>query len=218
MKRFILGTLCLMMVVLSISFVSAKSDKHVTIKGVDGRKVKITIEADEMPNNEMLQDIVDENLDSDTFIIYEVGHIETKDWLPNEIFVTQGITSFMPLVTSYTSKNVFESDRFIESCAKGETITISRTITEKLSLDFSGDMHIGTGGLKNEISYSLTKGKTLVGPPESSRYNSRQFRCKFYQNKGNWSQIVFLNGIKYTFKGNFKEPAYYVSYSKDTYQ
>lgn len=71
MKRIIATTLCFIMISLSFGSISAKSDKQITIKGTDGRKAKITIEAtvDKVPDSKLLQTIVDENPDCDNFII-----------------------------------------------------------------------------------------------------------------------------------------------------
>lgn len=175
--------------------------------------MNFTIEAGlkDKVSTEELTSIANSNTDTENITILDVGYTE-----PSKMESLTGITFITPPIKSYTAHNVFESDRFMDSCAKGETKTLQYTITEKLTAKVTGDIKIGSLDIVNEISYSLTKGQILVGPPENKRENSREYRCKFYQNEGTWVQIGQVNGTPFNLNGKFKEPSKYISYSKDT--
>lgn len=195
-------------------------DNSTVLTSESGTSVNVTFEGDtaNQITSEELQSIVNENSDAENITIYEVGvaevppvdeyGISTYHWLIDKVYSP---------VKTYTSKNVFSRDDFMDSCAKGETKTITRTISATLEAEYSGELAGGDLGLKGSLTYSLERGKTLVGPPEDSRYNTREFRVKFYVNKGTWTQNVLLNdGRTVTRSGSFIEPNRYVSYSKDT--
>lgn len=123
----------MMLSVFSVSAKSISADTKTTITSDDGRKVTVTIKSsvDKKMAQEAIESIVNSNPDSDNFVIYEIGYSspvsETTDG--TEIKAS-GITGFTPVVKSYTQTNVFESDRFMASCAKGETKTIVEVINK----------------------------------------------------------------------------------------
>lgn len=43
-------------------------------------------------------------------------------------------------------------------------------------------------GITSALTSVIEKGSKLVGPLESSKNNSREYRCKFYVNKWTWNQ------------------------------
>lgn len=224
LKNLMLGLISCSISLMFFSTTFAQSNDRV-ITSKTGTTVTFTV----APNvNEKLavkemQALADANPNAGHITIQEIGFVDSEQ---QPLSLSQKSITISPMghwlidyvedpVISYTSKNVFESDRFVDSCAKGETKTVKYELTESLKLDYSGDLY-GSLGLKGSITYVIEKGKELVGPPEGSLYNTREFRVKFYENKGTWSQKTHLHdGRVFTETGTFTEPNRYVSYSID---
>jgi len=228
MKKFISLFLSLTFI-LSVMVIPAyaESDKVMKVKSSEGREVNFIIKADikNQIKNEMLKELADENPDTSNITIFAFGSAETpaidprnstaksdsiKEVSPSLI----GETWWTPAIKTYTAYSVLESDRFMASCARGETKTVTSTLTAGLSPGYSGTA-LGGVSLNGSISYSITVGTTLTGPPEGSSYNSREYRCKFYENRGTWAQVYCILGFITNPSGTFQEPSYYLSYSVD---
>lgn len=204
----------------------AKSTDTLKIKSNDGRLVNFTIKEGLKPDIKVLQDIANDNPDTTNIEILDIGIAETAflSELNDRSTTIDGVVGInsVPYPVPFTlTKNqiksdVLESDRWMESCAKGQTKYISSSIEASLSPSYTG---IAVGlTLNGTIKYTITTVTTLVGPPEDSPNNCREYRCKFYQNTGWWSQIwMWTDGLPHTFTGNYAEPSYYYSYSKDLY-
>lgn len=222
MKKFLCMVLCGVLLFLNISGAYASREHTFQILADDGRLVNFTINSDikEKISIDILRSLASRNADTDNIIIYEFGY--AKPFLElsgNSNVKPAGLPVVGIIVTKYERRDVFESDRFMDSCAKGETKTITKTIKEELNLEVTG-FPVGSTGLKGNITHSITKGQTLVGPPEGSPYNCREYRCEFYQNEGIWTQPYWPSGIEHDpviLTGKFYEPSYYYSYSKDIY-
>lgn len=228
MKKFISLFLCLTLLLCNVAMASAESNQKLQIRNSKGKIVNFTIEPNSKGKFTMdeLYSIANSNTDTDNITIHEIGYADKKGIELSSIssnisssISIKSIPIYVPgsTVTKVTKKNVLESDRFIESCAKGETLTIQKTIKESLNLDLSGDLRYGKMGLNGSVEYTLKKGKKLVGPPESSEKNCREYRCKFFENHGTWTQIwTHSNPTRpVVHSGTFKEPSKYYSYSKD---
>ena len=231
-KKFLSLFVCLVLLLTVMSTaVFAESDQKAKVKSSDGREVTFTIKAGlkAQITEEMLKDLANENPDTTDITILDIGYaapvtIESKSSTTESGSIdakTTGdtvalslVTIIGPVVKGYTATNVLESDRFMASCARGETKTVTTTITVSLSPSYTG-APLGGLTLNGSISYSITQGSQLVGPPEGSTYNTREFRCKFYENRGNWSQFNIILGFPVPLSGTFKEPNHYVSYSID---
>jgi hypothetical protein len=133
------------------------------------------------------QVLVDTYPDAGNITIYEIGTVDSlsKDNDNSyQMLVMSGrhwlVDYAEDAIKTYTRRNYFESDRFMDSCAKGEKKTIKKTISTSLSWGCSGDQ-VYNLDVNYNLTYSIVRGQELVGPPESSAYNSREFRVKFYE-------------------------------------
>lgn len=200
----------------------ANNDKEILqVVSSNGRTVNFTIEPNIQENvsTEELISIADSNVNSDNITIIDVGYALpeiSKNISQKSVQANVPIIVASPPVKNYTSYNNFQSDRFMASCARGETKTITQKIDASLSSNISGDTPVGSLGITSSITYTITVGTVLTGPSESSSYNTREYRCKFYQNKGNWGQVVNIDGWDFSRSGTFTEPSKYISYSIDT--
>ena len=178
MKKLLVSCLCLAFILSSLSFSAfAQSDHKVKVKTSDGREVNITIKPglESKVSQDMLTDLANENPNTDNITILDVGIASEpvsefsgsqkpphNELLNNSLMVTVPYPIPFTLTKTQTAADVFESDRFMDSCAKGETKTVSSTITASLSPQYTGIV-VGLT-LNGTISYSITKGSTLVGP------------------------------------------------------
>lgn len=231
LKKVFSVILCLSIIFTSFSassFASTANDQIFKVTAANNRVVtfkissELTKEIGQERLRSIMNDLANENTDTSSITILNFGLAK-----PNQISSTKnsaqysktalaGYTTIGPVVKTYATRNVLESDRFMASCAKGQTKTVTTTITSSLSSTYS-NIPVGTGlELNGTISSSISVGTTLTGPPEGSPYNTREYRTKFYQNTGDWVQINWLNGNPITLRGTFKEAAYYTDYSKDT--
>ncbi len=222
MKKVLIVILCVVFLLSSLSisaFAATTSDRSMKVTSSDGRIVNFTVKSTvkSVISSADLMEIANSNPGSTEFTIYGkvyAGSTTQVGSAKQSSVALAGLTYIGPVIKGYTETNAFESDRFMASCARGETKTVSSTITASLSPSYTGTA-LGGVGLNATISYSITSGSTLNGPPEGSSYNCREFRCKFYENRGNWAQCNMINGIPLNLSGTFKEPAYYLSYSVD---
>ncbi len=221
MKKILSVVLCIVLFLssLGMSTYASTGDRSSRVVSSDGRIVVFTIK-NTVKNNISsadLKDIADSNPGATEFTIYgkeyarSTAQVNAKE---QTTLVPAGQTIIGPVVKGYTETNVLESDRFMASCARGEIKTITEEISTRLSPSYTGTA-IGGVSLNATISYTISVGTTLKGPDEGSSYNCREFRCKFYENRGNWVQFNTIEGIPITLSGTFKEPAYYLSYSVD---
>lgn len=233
MKKILSLVIILTIITSSFSTVFAKQTATKTYTNSDGDIINVTVDK-KLPviPEDVIQEIIDSNPELNNINITGVGFAETTVDIgqsnPNTAslssdskedeslnMVTASSVVIGPIIKTYTSTKKLVKDSFMASCARGETKTVSSTITSSLDLKTSGDVPWGSLELNGKISYSITKGTTLVGPPESSSYNCREFRCKFYENRGYWDQIVIINNVPLHLSGTFNEPNSYYSYSRD---
>lgn len=208
MKKVLCFALCISFLFSCLSFssfASPVSDRSMQVLASDGRTAHFTIKSTvkDTVKREDLKRIADNNPDSNSFIIYDKVYANKSDDF--------SLRSWSPVFKTYLNENYLQSDRFMASCAKGETKTITHSFESSLSPGYTGNP-VGIS-LKATITYTITVGTVLVGPPEGSYYNCREFRCEFYESGGTWEQWY---GVTKTM-GTFTEPTYYHSYSKDIY-
>ena len=74
--------------------------------------------------------------------------------------------------------------------ARGQTQTLSSSWSSTLSCEISGDISSASLGITKSITKSYSKSDTFSGPPENSYYNCREFRVKFYENRGTYTAVL----------------------------
>ena len=178
---------------------------------------------------EVIQDLKESNPDAGLITIYEYGEVQSVQ--DRNIQSNNSPSALLPPTYVYritSSKSVTQSDVLVKdefkfSVAKGEDVTLSQTYTGSLKGSISGSpWDKGAIGAEITITAQYTKGTKYSGPPESSIYNTREFRMKFYEERGTWRQIrdaistitqeVIATETK---TGNYNKPTRFVSYSLD---
>lgn len=135
--------------------------------------------------------------------------------------------SYSNVVVTKTTSDAVLGDYFIISVARGAEKTLSstwtRTISSSLQVATSStdDFPVpstNTLGISASITSSYTTTLLFHGPEESSPYNSRQYRVKFYGDKGTWSATAIwdFNIMRRSqLTGTWIKPTYYAEYSID---
>lgn len=201
-------------------------------------EVIISSDANDIPNN-IVQQIIKENPDAGVINILEYGDCDSSDIEENEIINIPKKIVDLPANTYGGTQVLIQDiktkkdspveklakDVFKLSVAKGETQTLTTEYTASLKSSFEGS-YFETASIGADITMTVRhkRGSVFKGPEESSRYNTREYRTKFYHNVGRYTQLAFkntyVNGRKVssqliTKKGVYKIPTRYVSYSTD---
>ncbi|MDF1616746.1 hypothetical protein [Petrocella sp. FN5] len=229
MKKYLTKLLVLVFVCIlfasSISYAASTKEIKETKKqfvNSEGQTVSVTIpnEYKKDITDKEIEEIINAHLYAANVIIEEIGiageSILISQSSPELIQVQNyGAVTFGPLIKKYTAYSALQSDRFIASAARGQVYTATSTKSYSLSPSITGTIPNGSLNLAGTASYVVYVGSQFSGPPNDSAYNSREFRCKFYENRGTWSQVTKVYGNNITSKGTFKEPVRYASYSFD---
>lgn len=196
-----------------------------SMKIVNNKGIYVTVDIQAPARGKLTVEQIKEFADAvenenDKITIYDIVY-------PDETFSTSSVNN----TRSYTDLYIYPaqsvtkeaSDYFIISVAKGQTITRTTEFSEKCSLtlttSFDTSLGIDVIGLTaslgsqttSEISVTVTTSEYFSGPPESSQYNSREYRVKFYHRYRDFR--ITVNG-EYEF-GHFWEPMHYSRYSID---
>lgn len=135
--------------------------------------------------------------------------------------------TYRDIVVTKTTSDALLGDYFIISVARGAEKTLSSTWTKTISSSLqvtsssSSDSPVpstNTLGISASVTTSYTTTLLFRGPAESSPYNSRQYRVKFYGDKGTWSataiwEVNIARRVQLT--GTWIKPTYYLEYSID---
>lgn len=160
-----------------------------------------------------IQDIIENQHlnDGDRVIIHEVKEVSDST---NDVQPLFGYT----YKTTKTSGSEWKAqDYFVISAAKGQTTTLSSKFSQTITTKFT----VGDPFVKADIGGSVTAEYSVthkfVGPPETSSYNSREFRVQFYAKTVTWTQkkINSSNVVVDTKTGKADVPTKYALYSID---
>lgn len=212
MKKIISGIVFVCFIAFSIATALAQPEVTV-LHGAAG-----------IPQN-VLNDILMEVPEDSKVIIYGwhegVEGEESKEIEPRAGWV------FSDLKTTTTQTDVALNNYFVISVAKGATTTLSaewkKTVKSSVSINSNAQGIPAPLAGKLEVSAEVTARYTVTrkfqGPPEESPYNSRQYRVRFYGDKGTWtgiaeSQVNPANRPKVS--GTWTKPTRYAEYSIDT--
>lgn len=167
--------------------------------------------------NEVIQDIIKDNPDAKEIIIYD--YYEAKKDGHSDIS-TRGLPKVEDLVKITNEYDAFAKDEFVTSVAKGQSVTLSSKWTGTLQSSISGECTVSELSLLSSITKEYSTSFVFTGPPESSSCNSREYRVKFYENRGTYTArrsngAPGCGGAWRTVSGNWSEPSKYAAYSVD---
>ena len=186
-------------------------------------QVNISNDALGVPDD-IIYDLIKENPDAGVINITDYGVAEQSPELP-EIEPAAVYYGEVTTTTKVTTPERLVKDEFKFSVAKGEEVTLSKTYEGSLTGNVTGiPFKKASIGASITIKATYEKGTTYNGPSENSIYNSREFRMKFYEEVGEYTQtrmsyLVFEGRIiaeeEQTTSGTYNKPTRYLSYSID---
>jgi type II secretory pathway pseudopilin PulG len=208
-----------------------------TSKGKD-MKFKIHKNAQNKVSNKILKDLAEDYPDAASIDIIEVN----DPGFPNEEGTTEYSTSMeleevdsftpqfywydifpIPLVVTSTTltrtqTDAIAADYFITSAAQGHTAHVSTTWTRTLSSSVSGSYYLSIG-VSGSVTKTYSTSHDFDGPPEGSSYNSREFRERFYEHRGNYTQAALglISGHVSNFSGTYEQASKSLMYSINHY-
>ena len=113
-----------------------------------------------------------------------------------------------------TKSSYVIKDAFVISVAKGSKVTLSQTWSESVSASVTHAEARTALKLNGTITKTYTKTQSFTGPPESSSYNSREYRVKFYVEDGTYKGYYITDmGRGPSISGSFRNPLKYAEYS-----
>lgn len=115
-----------------------------------------------------------------------------------------------------TQSNYVDKDSFVISVAKGSNVSLSQTWSQSLTASATHSDAISALKLNGSVTKTYTKTQSFSGPPETSAYNSREYRVRFYADRGTYEGYYITDmGKGPSISGSFKNPLYYAEYSID---
>lgn len=181
---------------------------------VEQNRNKITIlpQAADIP-----QDIVKDIAKS-----YPNSTITISNWVESDAPFDNQITPRIALpgkiTKTTTATKVLKYDYFVISVARGSTKKLTTTWKKSLSPSCSISALKSSLSLAGTIERSYTKEVTFAGPPEGSKYNSREYRVKFYENRGTFTETQRIDDVGHKLpdrSGSWTSPHSYAEFSID---
>lgn len=147
---------------------------------------------------------------------YPDTHITITGYKEADPAITPRVWWFNLTEKKTTQSNVLAKDSFVISVARGAAKTLSKTWKGSLSPSCSYQNAQSSLSLNAAITRKYTKTETFNGPSSSSSYNTREFRVKFYEDRGTFKgQYVSDAGDSQNKSGTWKSPTKFLEYSVD---
>lgn len=185
-------------------------------KNVDGITFKISKKYSQLITNEDLESIAKDYQEEEILItIEEIGYAEEDSFSKDLIEPMWGVGNTYETTYGAWGSEYVKKDAFVTSVAKGESYTLTSEIKINLNASYTGTPYVPiTVGA--DITATYIKSHTFEGPEETSFFNSREFRVKFYEKSSNWTQKWYMDGFLVGTKTGIRTSATkYLKYSVD---
>lgn len=193
--------------------ISDQNDVEIRLDKNTNITITIPKEYESMLSEQDLLDIaLDEGLEDGQHInIHQVETVNQTEITPRWVVINSYPTTLTPVGSEWTAQNYF-----LISVAKGQTTTLEENYSKTLGTEIIGSYYSLTGELNARVTASYTTTYEFKGPPESSYYNSREYRVRFYAQTYNFTQHHYMSGMYIGTKtGTIKKPTRWLSYSID---
>lgn len=209
LKRGLISLLsCLMLVSMAMPVTAAETSRssgRTYYSEEYNTEVIIEAPASNMPQD-YIEQIAKENPNTQVIIS---NFVEATPAIQPRLFMGVQITEKKITKSSYVIK-----DAFVISVAKGSKVTLSQTWSESVSASVTHAEARTALKLNGTITKTYTKTQSFTGPPESSSYNSREYRVKFYVEDGKYKGYYITDmGRGPSISGTFRNPLKYAEYS-----
>lgn len=202
---------CILLIMATPSQVLAADIAHPCNRAYYSKENNTEVVIEEGASN-MPQEYIDQiaNENPNTKIIIS-NYVTAPPEISPRLIMGAEITSKSITRSRYISKNVF-----ITSVAKGSKLTLGTKFTASLSASVTHKQAKTALGLNSKITLTISATKSFSGPPESSQYNSREYRVKFYAEDGTYKGYYITDmGRGSSISGSFTNPLDYAEYSVD---
>jgi len=168
-----------------------------------------------MSEEDLIVIALNENLqDGERINIHYVEEIEPAQEEP--LASVFGIYTYNTTL-SKTGSEMAVQNYFVISVAKGQVTTLKQEFIQTMSAGVAVNAYKVTAELKASVTASHSTTQQFSGPPETSIYNSRQFRVQFYAQKYIFTQTRYFLGVASgTVRGTVDMPTRWASYSIDS--
>lgn len=225
MRKHLVVTLLIFAIVMSIVPISVFADnaeqKEITIEFAADKTITVVLptrlsgKVDESEIKDLIN--VDELSDGDTVTLLDVGYCIGTD--EQENLIEPNAVNYRSTILGYGTTEYKVQNYFVISVAKGQVTTLEKKFSQSVQTGF------GTGSeapyLASQIRIVLTAEYSTTlqfsGPPETSAYNSREYRVQFYARDVYWKQdkLSPSGGVVESRTGVGTEPTKYLLYSVD---
>lgn len=195
------------------------SDVEMTIQVDNATNITATIPQEYLSvvsEQDLIDIALDEGLQNGERI--NIHYVEVAENVPQvdpQVFV---INTYPTTLTKVGDEWAAQS-YFVISVAKGQTTTLATEFSQTLTAGISGSPYSITAELEASVTASYSVTHQFSGPPESSPYNSREYRVRFYAQTYNYSQDHYMSGLYMGTKtGTVKKPTRWAAYSIDSKQ
>lgn len=165
----------------------------------------------------IIQELIRDNPDAGQIIITEYSNIGQSNELHDFIAQPMSVNYYTDVLKTTTAYDVLAKDVFVTSVARGQTQTLSYNWSETLSCSISGNIDYISLGITGSITKSYSKTDVFAGPPEDSGYNSREYRVKFFEDRGTYTANLHTDFPGWVIvipeSGNWAAPSRYLAYS-----
>lgn len=192
-----------------------------TYKNSKGENILVEINKniENQVSSEEIKLLIEEAREGDKVVISDIffNNNDMKDNEENTIRPRISYYSYTKTSKSNVKYNQFIGSKFVCSVSKGQKKSIKNTLSMSASVSGSYKKLIEITG---NGSASISIDDTFSGPPENSKYNSREFRIKFVGETGKYTQRVYevvgpKHNLKSTYTGTYKTPQKGLMYNID---
>lgn len=224
MKKILLIVLSITLLFTSSVFANSANiteknneSENIIEKNVNGVTFKISKEYSQLITNEDLVSIAKDYQGEEGILINieEIGYAEEDSFSKLLIEPMWGIGNTYETTYGAWGSEYVKKDQFVTSVAKGESETLTSEIKISLNASYTGTPYVPIS-IGTNITATYIKSHTFKGPEETSPFNSREFRVKFYEKSSNWTQKWYMDGFLVGTKTGIRTSATkYLKYSVD---
>lgn len=153
-----------------------------------------TDSSDEISKDDLIE-IAKSHEKNSTIIIHEVIYFEESIRNLHSVVspLNWGVENRYETTLGSWGSEVLASDYFVTSVARGAEETYTTSFNFSLSAGYTGNPFlVSEVALSSSISASYEASYTFKGPSEDSPYSSMEYRIKFFEQSGDWTQKQYM--------------------------
>lgn len=224
MKRRVALILCILLIA-SQTFVFAQIKQEEIVIKANNVTIIVKENAQSVLTESEIREFAEEFEPGEVITIYDGGYTNLPIDAGDNYYTNNGTVLPMDIVNpeiiietvygNWSNESV-RSTSFVHSVAKGQTYVMEQTFTKTEYTKLSGQTPYGTITGGATVTAKVFVGTTLVGPPEYSTANSRDYYVKIWQKQRTWTQKKWVDGYRLADRvGQQSVPTKWSNYSVD---